>query len=706
MKRISLFLLIMLNSIILVGQTISSGLTVSPQFVIPLGAERKNYLIGSGLKMEYLTSLPSVEMLAAGLEADYLLNPLNLDQPYFSTDTNLSLINFALNLKGALPLGDQLILWTGIGGGGTYAMLRGDKEGNALGYNWKAGMGMTFQFSNRTSFLLDASYLSQVDLYNGLSLSLGFSSRLGGSGSSVIPRESYYPTHPGNIQDGGLIEFLDVQMEKIFPVLYKHYLTHPIGKAIIRNKGKIPLDDIDIFFSTERYMDNPILSAHIESLLPGETRDVNITALFNEEILSITEGAKLAANLKAEYTASGSKTFDEDRLTVETWHRNAMTWDDDRKIAAFVTPRDEEIQKLARNTASDIRNTGLMTFSHDFQLAIALLELMDAIGCTYVIDPQSSYEDFSENAFEVDSIQFPRQTLQFRAGDCDDLSSAYNALLEAVSIPTAFITVPGHIFSAFKLNQTMEEARHMFSSTDNFIMIQDDENPDDPRNGIWVPVETTALSRGFVNAWELGARQWKSGQGELIAVADAWKTYEPVAFGVSHTELPLPENDDVDYLFTRELDKFVGRELSYRERPFLARLQKSPGDVRILNSLGVLYARYDRWDRAEELFLQAMPEEMAMINMGNLKYLSGRYAEAEEYYRRVLEAEPEQPRALLGIIQTAQALEKDEMADEYERKLREIAPELAERYTSSTEKEGANKASSVLTNNNLIIWEE
>ena len=44
----------------------------------------------------------------------------------------------------------------------------------------------------------------------------------------------------------------------------------------------------------------------------------------------------------------------------------------------------------------------------------------------------------------VDFLQFPRQTLVYGAGDCDDISILYNSLLESVGIRTAFITIPGH----------------------------------------------------------------------------------------------------------------------------------------------------------------------------------------------------------------------------------------------------------------------
>jgi hypothetical protein len=58
-----------------------------------------------------------------------------------------------------------------------------------------------------------------------------------------------------------------------------------------------------------------------------------------------------------------------------------------------------------------------------------------------VVDPVTPYKKFSQN-LSVDFLQFPNQTLEYKARDCDDLSMLYNALLESVGIKTAFITIP------------------------------------------------------------------------------------------------------------------------------------------------------------------------------------------------------------------------------------------------------------------------
>ena len=81
-------------------------------------------------------------------------------------------------------------------------------------------------------------------------------------------------------------------------------------------------------------------------------------------------------------------------------------------------------------------------------MALGIFEALRLYGMNYVRDPGSAYDLLSVDSMAVDYLQFPYQTLQYKAGDCDDLSILYCTLLEAVGIETAFVTVPGHIYMA------------------------------------------------------------------------------------------------------------------------------------------------------------------------------------------------------------------------------------------------------------------
>jgi hypothetical protein len=129
----------------------------------------------------------------------------------------------------------------------------------------------------------------------------------------------------------------------------------------------------------------------------------------------ITTASVLAAELVVEAGEGDSRREFTEVFTLEAYDRNALQWDDDMRIGAFVTARDEQIQAFARNIAAGIRDEQIDAINRELQLAAALYAALDIHGSAYVVDPSSPYAELSADALAVDSVQFPQQTLQFRA---------------------------------------------------------------------------------------------------------------------------------------------------------------------------------------------------------------------------------------------------------------------------------------------------
>lgn len=710
MKEILIRILLLLFlclfvTVFLPADDLTTGIIPSFHMLFPTGEWANNNLstIGLGADIAGYFALNNIRNFSVSLELGYLAIPTKANLSGMSSDALLSIINFCPGFRGDYPIGDRLTLFGQGHFSGFYGVLTGAVSQKAPGYSWGLGGGLSFIISNRLQFQAGVSYHSFPDFFNAIEVKMGLMTRLSGSGSTAIPREDYIPPRYGNLPGGGYIEFKEARLDRVYPVLYKYYENHPIGSANLVNKSQKIIDDIEIKLILTEYMGTPMLSAQIESLGPGEVKEIDIYALFTEDILSITEGAKLSSELKAEYRVEGTLNNDSISLTLNTYDRNTIEWNDDRKIAAFITARDEEIQKYARNIASMVRDNSLDGFSTEFQLAMVMLSAIDMTGCTYVVDPSSSYLELSKEA-AVDSVQFPRQTLQFRGGDCDDMTVTYNALLEALGVETGFITVPGHIYSAFKLEMSPDEVRRTFSRFEDTIIFDDT---------VWIPVETTALTKGFLNAWRLGARQWKEhssgGNAVLYPTHDAWAVYEPVAFSVSKYELSVPDREDVATMFDYELAEFIDQEISVRERVLLARLEKNPDDNRSRNSLGVLYAKYGRNDEALAQFEQASlrGSTSATINLGNLAYLDENYQHALNLFKQALELKPESSAALLGVARTAHSLNDFEKAKSEYAKLAVKSPAMAERFSYLADgSAGIIRASDIVRLGKDVIWEE
>ncbi|GAB1483386.1 hypothetical protein MASR2M78_22020 [Treponema sp.] len=187
--------------------------------------------------------------------------------------------------------------------------------------------------------------------------------------------------------------------------------------------------------------------------------------------------------------------------------------------------------------------------------------------------------------------------MDFRSGDCDDLSILTCSVLEAGGIETAFITVPGHIYTAFRIDMDQREALSFFAYPDDLIF-QDGR--------VWIPIEATALSSGFLRAWQLGARQWKENaakkQAVLLPIHEAWRLYEPVAMATSDVKVAVPASSAIDQRYQATMQKFTERDLGPREKELSARIATNRNDAKLQNRLGVLYARFGQFDKAEQRF--------------------------------------------------------------------------------------------------------
>lgn len=412
--------------------------------------------------------------------------------------------------------------------------------------------------------------------------------------------------------------------------------------------------------------------------MPGNGEQVaHIHALLNNLVLDIAETDTISARLEVSYSVGDDVYRDQVVQTIRLLDRNAVTWDDDRKVAAFVTAKDPEVLRFAKRVIGSTGGEKARGLNANLIQAMKLLEGLRASDMAYVIDPSTPYMELSKVRGAVDFLQFPRQTLEYRAGDCDDLSILYNALLESVGIPTAFITVPGHIFIAFDIRQRPSEAAKYFSRPEKLIF----------REGrSWLPVDTTAIEEGFLGAWDIGAnlfaRYESLGEAFFFTTGEAWSEYEPVGFG-ERVDIELPDSMRMGESFRLEFAEYRKSELKPREEALLADLAEKEGNIAIMNRLGVLYSRYGLYDRAIRQFDELLAKQEylpAIMNKGNVHSLLGELPRALEYFLQAAAAQPDDPRILLAI--TAIYLETgavDKARETYGR-ITVLDPELAGRF--------------------------
>jgi len=525
----------------------------------------------------------------------------------------------------------------------------------------EAGTKLSYDILPAFSLGLGVSYRNEVGLFEGLSVTLGTGFRFMGP-------------------PGEALELRDIQFLNIFPVFHKYYDDHPVGSAVISNTGSYPLTNIRLSVEIKPYMTAPKLCTTQAQLAPGDSMAVDLFALFSEEqILAVTEGTKASAEITWEYVLNGSKQTGKRVETVRIMNRNAMTWEDDRQAAAFVTALDPAVLTFSKNVSGVAKTAKGGALDPGILTAIAVYEGLYQYGMSYVVDPHSSYADKSQNRAQVDFLQFPQQTLEYKGGDCDDLSILFCALFESVGIETAFITIPGHIFMAFALGRGPEEARVTFQQHPDDIIYSNDK--------AWFPVEVTALDGKFLEAWQLGVKEWREGdavgKAALYPLHEAWQTYEPVGLIGGTFKVAVPRADAVAAAYQREMQRLVEREI----HPQITRLQeeitKSQSNIGAMNRLGVLYAKYGLLDQAERQFLAVLARQEyvpTLMNLGNISYMRKDMKKAVGYYERAYEKVPDDPKVIVNLARGYWETENYAPIGDLYRKLAAIDPNLAAQF--------------------------
>jgi len=260
---------------------------------------------------------------------------------------------------------------------------------------------------------------------------------------------------------------------------------------------------------------------------------------------------------------------------------------------------------------------------------------------------------------------------------------------------------------AFSAGLTPDEARRNFSSTDNLIFRTD--SPDKS----WIPVEVTE-SAGFLQAWKDGAREWKENlsreQAEFYPLHDAWQLFEPVALPGTDTAVILPAADIVANAYLSEVGKFVDQEISARVTTLLSQIAKAQDARKPANDLGVLYARYGQYDKAQAQFEKLLAHEEyvpALLNMGNLSYVNDQKEKALEYYNRAFAKDAANPRVLLAVAKVCHDLEDYYRSRKVCAELKATDPGLALQFAYLELKgEAATRAADVAGENGTVVWEE
>lgn len=461
------------------------------------------------------------------------------------------------------------------------------------------------------------------------------------------------------------------QLHNVFSNSYKLYEKDGVGTIKLSNNTRSTMNDIKVSFVLNNFMDFPT-EQRIPSLEPGASREVVLKAVFNNNILTLTEDTPVQAKLEASYFENGQPRVYSQIKTINIYDKHRMGWDERNRYAAFVTPKDPLLINFSRSVASEFGASKEPT-----QLAAALFNTLGALGVTYVQDPINPYQVTSNKVDYVDYIQYPRETIQRRSGDCDDLVALYAAALESLGIPTRVLLVPGHMLMMFATG--VEAASDGYTMNDMYVV----------HDGmLWIPVEATLVGKSFIKAWETGAATYYREKGKdgfaVFDVHEAWEKYKPAGLPDDPWRAPVVGREVIERNFPGDLLSVLKISSQTSTRRYLQTIQKNPADMDAHLQVGIILARQGDRAEARKYFRKVVDTQprnaAALNNLGNLHMLDSQYADAQKWYTDASKADPKDPEILVNLAQAYKATKNVDKAKEAFTQAQKVDPAMANKY--------------------------
>ncbi|MCX8084851.1 MAG: tetratricopeptide repeat protein [Calditerrivibrio sp.] len=442
----------------------------------------------------------------------------------------------------------------------------------------------------------------------------------------------------------------------VFVNQYKSYSENPVMEISLKNNTGKPLHNIKYSLFVKGYMDFPTENV-LELLDVNKSIVLKLNAVFNNKVLELTENSKFQAEIKVSYVLDGNQNEIKAVGVLNIFEKNALIWDDKKKLATFITPRDPNILDISRLIVNNIPNRFI---NNNISLGVAVFEFLKTYGIKYQQDPNSPYSVVSGHIDAIDYVQYPSDTLKRKTGDCDDLVALLSSLLESLGIKTAFVDFPGHILLMFDSGIRSTEVSYFGLKGDDFVDID---------GRLFLPIESTLINSSFYDAWRQGLNLYKKNYNKGLTVTlteKGWEIYKPPTFELEKLNLSLPVNFQSNYNISIS-------ELKKIRDTFVLEYIKNP-DYKVENLLYRLFIQgmIDDAITVADIIMRAGYKTPQFYNdTGNLYYYKKRYKEAIDMYKKAYEMSNSYV-YIYNIISAYEKLMDKTSARTWEQKLLEI----------------------------------
>jgi hypothetical protein len=408
----------------------------------------------------------------------------------------------------------------------------------------------------------------------------------------------------------------EVTLGNLFPARIGWYAENPLGKVALRNDGATDASDVRLEISLGD-LSGGAQTIRVGAIPAGKRVEVPLKlVLERKQLLEVSQRRPARADL-ALVIGADRQPFTE---PLVLWDRNAIDWNVGESVAAFVTPKDPVVRAFA-DQALKLEGELPGSLPGSVRTAAAVFDAILSLGVRYQKDPTSPY-----GAQAIDTVQFPRETLTRRAGDCDDLATLYAAVMQAAGEDVRLVLTPGHIFVAVNSGLPFSHAGERLGAGRAFEL----------DGSAFIPVEITRIDGGFAAAWQAGLEEIGryAGKTDYVNVASAWRNYPAFPMDAPG-QAPSP-----DVSRARRILAADGTALAPRSAALASATAPAAPEERLAWAIG----QGERGDRKQAIeILRALsndgPKELrarAANDLGNVETLDHRYTDATRDYEHAL----------------------------------------------------------------------
>ncbi|MFC1679720.1 tetratricopeptide repeat protein, partial [Elusimicrobiota bacterium] len=474
------------------------------------------------------------------------------------------------------------------------------------------------------------------------------------------------------------IEISTFTIGNIFSSKYKWYVKNPLGKAVVVNNLNLPFQNVKVSFRLKDFMDFATEKV-IERLGPKEKVEVSLVATLSNRILEVTEDTPIQSELTVTYHEKGNKQDVSQAMPLKVYSRNAITWEDPRRIANFVTPKDPPVKDLANEVKrlTPEGGAGVEYLNQAVVEAVQVWTALGSLGVKFVTSPNNPFAQMSEDpAFPVDYTQFPRETLRRKSGECDDLVTLIASMLEGIGVRTAILDYPGHL--ALMFDTGANDLLAVGLPEDRLIKYQDT---------YWVPLEATMVGSPFEAASSKALHAYKqmseNGNATITDPRSAWLLFEPATLPKSEQAALKPDLADYEKRFKGSAVHYIKARHSYLSEHLQDLRDKTEGEAEkqeLSIQLGILDAQHGKYGSAGKRFskvLEGQPDNAAALNnLGSLAFAQGKYDDALKRYGEAAKQDPADAGIWMNMVRTAVKMGKKGWAKDYAKKAVELDKSL------------------------------